>query len=93
MATFVFSPALARCERACKAPKRDTAQKWPTRREKSPSFRQKARTLFMDRRPFFHHPKRMSKQNGYICAKRAPTCADLLHFAAEGAHRHRTDGR
>jgi len=42
---------------------------------------------------FFIDPKRMSKQNGYICAKRAPTCAGLLHFAAEGAHRHRTDGR
>jgi len=42
---------------------------------------------------FFIDPKRMSKQNGYICAKRAPTYAGLPHFAAEGAHRHRTDGR
>ena len=88
-----FAPTLARCERACKAPKRDTAQKRPTRREKSPSFQQKERTLFMDRRPFFQRSAARVKTKWLHLPKRAPTYAGRLHFAADGAHRHRTAGR
>ena len=70
---------IRRCERACKAPKRDTAQKWPTRREKSPSFRQKERALFMDRRPFFHQSEANVKTKWLHLRK---TCANLRRPAA-----------
>ena len=47
---------IRRCERACKAPKRNTVQRWATRQEESPIFGRR-RARFMNRGSFFHRSK------------------------------------
>ena len=42
---------------------------------------------------FFHRTAARVKTKCLHLPKRAPTCAGLTHFAADGAHRHRTAGR
>ena len=61
--------------------------------EKSRLVFDKRRALFMDRRPFFHRTAARVKTKWLHLPKRAPTYAGRLHFAADGAHRHRTAGR
>ena len=61
--------------------------------EKSRQVFGKRSALFIDRRPFFHRTTARVKTKWLHLPKRAPTYAGRLHFAADGAHRHRTAGR